>query len=272
MYPVLFTIGPLTVYSFGVFLIMALLCGLFLFWLQAKETTDDTEFIFDVALVGVVSGLLGARFLYALLHTRQFWPKLYNIFNVFGLPGFVYYGGIVGAIIGIVWFCRKQGKAAREYLDMAAVSTSVAHSIGLLGAFLSATAYGAKTQMPWGVFMAGLEGRRHPVQLVELFFELAIFLFLFYKAKKQRRAGTLAFYYVVLYAVARIVVEFLRGDSVYWFGIKTQWILSSIVIVLAFVYAYKRQLLPTAVFKKQRPVARQMVHGQLDTEAASDRQ
>lgn len=249
MFPVLFSIGPITLYSYGLFTALAFITGVFLFWRRLKENTDR-EFIFDTVLIGITSGFIGARLLYVALHPSIFWPRIYRLFDFFGHPGFVYYGALIGAIVAIVWFCRKQKRPVAPIIDTAALSVSIGHAIGLLGAFFSGALYGSITRIPWGVSMVGLPERRHPVQLIEMFMELFIWLFIYYQTHKRARPGSIAFYYVFLYGIGRIGIEFLRGDSVYWLGIKSQWIFSCIVIFMALVYAWKRNLLTTALTKK----------------------
>lgn len=249
MFPVLFSLGPLTLYSFGLFMTLALITGVFLFWRRLKDTIDR-EFIFDTVLFALAGGFIGARLLYVVLHPGTFWPKVYRIFDFFGQPGFVYYGALLGAIITIVWFCRKQKRPVGPILDTAALCVGIGHAIGLLGAFFSGATYGSVTTIPWGVSMVGLPEPRHPVQLFEMFMELFIWLFLYYMAHKRLRPGSIAFYYVFLYGIGRIGIEFLRGDSVYWFGIKSQWFLSLLIVAMALIYAWKRNLLSNTLTKR----------------------
>lgn len=245
MHPILFTLGPITLYTLGIFIAVSLVLGLFLFWRMLTDKGYEPEFIFDAALLTIVLGIAGGRIVYVVLHYKQFFPNVLHVLNLFGRPGFLYYGALLGGAFALIWFCRQRKKASRPLLDAAVLSVSIAHGISLIGAFLSGTAYGAKTSLPWGLSMVGLPDKRHPVQLVESVFEVALFSFLYYRYRKVHQPGAIAFLYIVIYATGRIFIEFLRGDSVYWFGIKSIWFISLIIMLLALVYALKRDLFPT---------------------------
>ncbi|RTZ62019.1 MAG: hypothetical protein DSZ33_00195 [Gammaproteobacteria bacterium] len=49
--------------------------------------------------------------------------------------GLVFYGGVIGAGLYLVWFCRRRGIAIFEMTDLAAPSLALAHVLGRIGCF-----------------------------------------------------------------------------------------------------------------------------------------
>ena len=96
MYPVLFQIGPITIYSYGLMLACAfLLCG----HLYARELGRrglDPELAGVVVTWAVVGGLAGARIYYLIENWRD--VKTHLLGAIFSGAGLVAYGGFAGGI------------------------------------------------------------------------------------------------------------------------------------------------------------------------------
>lgn len=236
MHPILLQIGPVTVYSFGIFAVLACLLGLFIFWREMRRFVPDTELIIDCALFAIVGALIGGRLLYVILHFGLFWPNVLDIFNLFSQSGFIYYGMLVGGALMGSWYAKKKHISRGLFLGTAALASSLAHAIGMVGAFLAGSAYGAVTSWPWGVSMVGLADKRHPAQLVEAVYEFILFGILLYVYRKKRQKGSVFVIYILAYALGRIVIEFLRGDSVYWLMLKSQWFFSACAALAMIAY------------------------------------
>lgn len=240
MHPILLQLGPLTIYTFGVFVALALLLGTYVFWRFTRHEGISVDRLFDGVLVTILGAIVGGRLGYVLLHFNEFFPHVYRVFSFFGYGGFLYYTALLGGILSLVWYCRNNRLPVARILDRAAIAASFSHMVGLLGAFLSGATYGAITTLPWGVSMIGLPGKRHPVQIIEALVEFIIFLFLVSRMRKMVQHGMIAIYYLFAYSTSRLVIEFLRGDSVYWFGVKAGWFLSLFALLITVLYWIRR--------------------------------
>lgn len=175
-----------------------------------------------------------------------------------GFSGFVFYGGLLGALAGMAVYCRVAKKPATLYFDMLAVVVPLFHAFGRVGCFLSGCCYGV--EFPGGVVFthATVDSAngvpRFPVQLFEAAFDLLIFLVLlrlFCRAggdgvsqpgAQASQPGALMFVYFLLYGVLRFFDEFLRGDVYRGFlgPLSTsQWI-SLILIAVALGFFLRR--------------------------------
>ena len=99
----LFSIGPLTIHSYGLMIALGILVCVFMGMYRARKHGYKDEAVLDIAIFGILSGFIGAKLLYVLVEFDRF---LENPMDVLGSEGFVVYGGIiVGALAGVI-YCR----------------------------------------------------------------------------------------------------------------------------------------------------------------------
>ena len=163
---------------------------------------------------------------------------LYAVVQCFA--GFVFYGGLIGAVVACCLYSRHRGWPVLERLDMFSVAVPLFHVFGRLGCFLAGCCYGVEAD--WGFMytdapVAEANGVvRLPIQLIEAACNLAIFALLLSLYLRDRMRGRLVAVYGIAYGLVRFVDEFWRGD-VYrgiWGPFSTsQWI--SIAVVVASV-------------------------------------
>jgi phosphatidylglycerol:prolipoprotein diacylglycerol transferase len=157
-----------------------------------------------VGAYGLVGGVLGAKLsMLVFLGPQTFWRLLPTIPQY----GAAWTGALFGGYVAVVLAERALG-VDRCTGDMAAPFIPLAQAIGRMGNFLAADAYGTVTSVPWAVHQAG--AWRHPVQLYELAFDLALFGFLWFRRYRSYRDGELFRIYVIAYALACFPLEWLR--------------------------------------------------------------
>lgn len=244
MFPILFSLGPIKIYSFGVFLVLAAIVGAFIIWREGRRQKFDEEKLLDLLLYVGIFGLLGARIYYLLLHFDSFGWNPFFWLLIFHFPGLDFIGAIIGGLLGLLIFTKKTGWSLCQVGDFLVLGVSLGEAIGRIGAFLSGSAYGALTSLPWAVSMIGLVGRRHPSQIYESLAAFLIFLVLLrLKMVGETRKlvpGFLFLSYFILYGLARFFLEFLRGEVVYFRGWRVNQIVSLIFIISALVLLYFR--------------------------------
>ena len=72
MYPALFKIGPLTIYSLGLFWALGALAAAWIVRRELKRYSYDPEIAASVVFAAAVAGLLGARLLFILEEWESF--------------------------------------------------------------------------------------------------------------------------------------------------------------------------------------------------------
>lgn len=224
MHPILFKVGPWTVYSYGVLVLAAFLAAYLFAKKKAVKIGLPAEMVSDLFLVLFVTGVLGSRLFYVLQHWDDFRGEFLRAFMIHE-GGLVWYGGFLAAASSGLVYAAFRKWPILKLADLTAPYLALGQGIGRLGCFLNGCCYGSETQHFWGVRFPGDTILRHPVQLYEAAASFLIFvaLLLFYD-RKSRKDGAIIVLYLWLYASARFVVEFFRADQVLTFGLSIpQW-------------------------------------------------
>ncbi len=257
MYPILFEIGPLTIYTLGVFWALGALAGAWIVSLELKRYGYDSAVAGNVVVAAALGGLLGARLLFIFEEWNNFTKAPFDF--LFSGAGFSWYGGLLGGALGAAWVFKKHNVPLARAGDISAPALALAYGIGRIGCFLAGDAtWGKVTDVPWGMAfpdaLAGwadpVTGKRyppgvkvHPTQLYELVQSLFVFAILWALRKRPFPPGALFWLYLSLAGLMRFIVEFWRANPVVALGLtEYQWI-SAILVVLGmwcFLFRLKR--------------------------------
>jgi phosphatidylglycerol:prolipoprotein diacylglycerol transferase len=223
MYPRLFELGPITVYTYGVLLAAAYLLGLKLAMVRAQARGLDANRVLDLGIYIIISALVGAKLLLLVTDFRTFSANPRELLTL-ARSGGVFYGGLIVAVGVALWYIRRIGLPLWTTCDVFAPGIALGHVVGRFGCFFAGCCYGRPTTLPWGItftdpFAAANVGTPlgvalHPTQLYEAGAELAILIVLLATERKGRGfAGRTFWTYLLLYAVSRFIIEFYRGDD-----------------------------------------------------------
>ena len=209
MHPVLFQIGPFTVYSYGAMLAVAVLVCAWGLGRDAARTGMPKDMAYDLLFWTAVGGIAGARLLYVLLYRDYFAASPLEVLML-SHGGLAWQGGFAGGILaGFIW-SRRRALPFRQILDLAAPYVALGQAIGRLGCFFNGCCFGR----PWvhGIYFPVHAQRLHPTQLYEAGGLFLIFIVLKLTAAKPRAKGTVFVMYLWLAAIERFSVEFFRAD------------------------------------------------------------
>jgi phosphatidylglycerol---prolipoprotein diacylglyceryl transferase len=223
MYPKLFQIGNIPVYSYGTMVVIGfLLCLWRAMRVCARRMETEPEGsprrirpddIFDLGMMGLLVGLVGARLAFILLSENKNWLEALRHWQ----SGLSLHGGMFAGILFLIWFCRRRKLSFFAVGDLAAVSFPLAYAFGRIGCFLNGCCYGGECALPWGVRFpdeqhpGALTPPSHPVQLYAMIINLVIFFLLTRWERKPHRDGEIFFAYIGLYGVYRSIMECFRA-------------------------------------------------------------
>jgi phosphatidylglycerol:prolipoprotein diacylglycerol transferase len=265
--PVLFYVGSLALSGYGLAIAVGFAAGVWLTVREARRQKLDGGAMLDLLFWILVSGVLGSRLVFVLLHIgeygrlclgsgveRPFGRVLADCAAALRLweGGLVYYGGALAAAASTALFARRHHWHFGQVADVLAPALALGHAVGRMGCFLAGCCFGK----PWehgvsfpanSVAFDDLAGRGvlapgatstpplHPTQLYEAAGELLIFGVLLLVRRRKPFEGSVALLYALLYAVLRFVVEIFRGDSRrgFVFSFLSTAQLISVVIALA---------------------------------------
>lgn len=254
----LFKIGNFGVPAMGVCILVGAILAVFLSWLLRKESSLDWNGeVVDAIIWAVLLGFVGMKLLYWIVTPNEFIDAIKHgrILELL-TTGMVFYGGLVGGILGIYICSRKKKRSFFEFSDLMAPCFCVAHACGRIGCLLvgccagvepgDPVLFGATTYHGACAFTYA-DGHQHlPVPLMEAIFLLLLCVALILILKKTKKLGTVTGWYLVLYAIWRFVIESFRGDAergIYGLFSTSQWISFAILLagILILVTARKRQ-------------------------------
>ena len=232
MYPVLFQIGPITIYSYGVMMALGFLAANWVVGKTLAAQGKDPNFSSTLVLWAAIGGLVGARLLFILDNWIAFLDN--PIALIFTGAGFVWYGGLIGGVVGVTLCIWRAGFSWFEVMDAVAPGIALGHGIGRIGCHLAGDGdWGPPTSLPWGVaYTKAIVGwdyppgvRVHPSALYETLAYVLIFVFLWKRQSTTQVVGTQFWWYLLLSGVARLGIEFVRINPALALNLsEAQWI------------------------------------------------
>jgi phosphatidylglycerol:prolipoprotein diacylglycerol transferase len=219
--PVLVQWGPLAIRWYA----LAYIAGLVLGWLLIRRIVSDDRYwngkrrphaatIDDLLVYCAFGVIVGGRLGNVLFYDPQYYfSHPIEIFKIWE-GGMAFHGGLIGALIGVLLFCRRYGAPVLTVLDLCSLVAPIGIFLGRIANFIRPELWGRVTDVPWAVVFPGTDGRpRHPSQIYEALLEgLVAFTVLYALAQKGalRHPGILTAVFAIVYGAARIFSEFFR--------------------------------------------------------------
>lgn len=237
---------------YGLCIVIGIICAFLLSYFLCKKRKIDTDDLILICTYLLLFGFLGAKILYILvsyksLDFRRIFSSLKE-FNAFLNSGFVFFGGILGGIVGFLFVKKVHHININEYVSCITPGICIAHSFGRIGCSLAGCCYGRVTH---GNFYfrytesiaAPNNVKLFPVQGIEAFFVFIIGIGLFIMVLKKSKLKV-EYIYILLYSFLRFFLEFFRGDNErgFLFFLSTSQIISffAIIIILIFIFCGKK--------------------------------
>ena len=241
-----FNIFNFPVYSYGIILAFAVFLGVCTAEILAKKFSDIPEnFFVDNSPAVIIAGILGARLYYCIVNYPYYIHNPLEIFDI-RQGGLSIHGMLIAGIVTVYFLAKKYRVNLLRLLDVLACSVILAQSAGRWGNFFNSEAFGYPTGGNWGVFIPVPQRPVeflnyelfHPAFLYESFLDLVIFAVLIFILRRTR-AGCTFFWYLILYSVVRIFVEYFRIDSVLNIGGFPIAQVVSVLLIIAGVIGLK---------------------------------
>ncbi len=211
--PVAISLGPISIHWYAI----SYLVGIGLVWWtlgyrnRHYASGYSDEEVSDLVFFAVLGVLLGGRIGYMLF---------YGMENLLANPasalrvwegGMSFHGGLIGVLLGVLWFARKTGRTFFQITDFIAPSIPIALGCGRIGNFINAELPGRVTEAPWGLVYPGEVVARHPSSLYQAMLEgPVLFVLLWVFAMKPRPVMAVSGLFLVGYGLLRIFSETFR--------------------------------------------------------------
>lgn len=217
MHPVLIDFGPFALHTYGLFVALGCLAGMFVAQREAIRLKVDPGAVGDLCFYILIAAVLGARLFYVAVNLPVFLKDPIEVFRIWN-GGLVFYGGFITAAVTALIFLKKSGLPMWKTTDILTPGVAIGHVLGRIGCFFAGCCYGKQCHLPWAVTfsdpgsLAPLGIPLHPTQLYEVVNNLIIFLFLWGFRSKKRFDGQIFWIYLLVYGLTRTLIEAFRGD------------------------------------------------------------
>ena len=209
------TIGPVTIYMYGLMMALGFLAALGLCLLRGKKQGLREDIIWGIFYCAIIGGLLGSRVLYYIVELQEIIKDpsiLWNFRN-----GYVIYGGIIGGVVTSYVYCRIKKAMFIKYFDLVTPALALAQGFGRIGCFCAGCCYGKETHAWYGITFhnsgfAPNGVKLIPTQLISSVGDFLICVLLLLYAGRKPKRGRVSALYLILYGVGRFALEFLRND------------------------------------------------------------
>ena len=254
-----FNIGShnFTVMWYGLIICLAIFTAFSYFVFRAKQQGIIFDDMLDIALVTVVTAVIGARLYFVVFYggyletdgtfIENVLGTLYNVIAVWN-GGLAIYGGIIFGALAVFYMSRRKKISFFTLGDMAVPSVMLGQAIGRWGNFCNGEAFGSETTMPWRMGLCNVEtGFRtmyvHPTFFYESLWNIIGFTLINIFYQKRKYHGEVIVWYFSWYGLGRTFIELLRTDSLMIGPFRVSALLSaSLVIVLLPIGIFLRRL------------------------------
>lgn len=264
MYPNLFKIpipeflqgflpAHLIIHTYGFCIATGILVSYFFLLKRLKRQVGaDSDQVANFVMLTTIVAVLGGKIVFFFEEPSYYFGHPANMLRSFG-SGFVFYGAFIFALPVLYYYFKKHNWPKRKMLDTIAIVATILLFFGRLGCFSAGCCHGIRTDSWLGVVFSNpncvaypLNTPLYPTQLFEAGLLVLIFIVLYLFRNKKQYDGQLFLIYMLMYAIGRFFIEFLRGDTERGFLFNgrishSQFIAIIIVIVAIVAHFYMKK-------------------------------
>ena len=247
-------LGPLNLHFYGIIIAFGLMLAVIYGMHRSKKFGLKSDDILDGVLWIVPFAIICARLYYCIFKWENYASNPLSMLYIWE-GGLAIYGGVIGAVVGVIVFCRVKKISLGAVLDLVSLGFLIGQSIGRWGNFFNREAFGAETEsfLRMGLYntVLGKYQYFHPTFLYESVWNAAGFVLLHCLSGKRKYDGQIALGYVAWYGLGRAIIESLRTDSLYIGPFRVSQLLAAVsclAAVAVLIWQMFRQQDPANLF------------------------
>ncbi|MCH8080676.1 MAG: prolipoprotein diacylglyceryl transferase [Proteobacteria bacterium] len=254
--PVALALGPIKIHWYGITYVVGIVTAWLLLRWRAKnnpligwkqEHIDDMVFFATLGII--VGGRLGSVLFYNLPYYLDHPIDILKI----NQGGMSFHGGLIGALLAMLWFARKTNSGFFNVIDFIAPVVPIGLGCGRIGNFINGELWGTPSALPWAMIFPDPRAggiARHPSQLYEALLEgFLLFVILWLYSSKPRPMMAVSGLFLLGYGVFRFGVEFVRVPDAHIGNLAFGWVTMGQVLsfpmiilgIVSMVWAYKNR-------------------------------
>ncbi|KOO46483.1 prolipoprotein diacylglyceryl transferase [Priestia koreensis] len=220
--PIALHLGPLEIHWYGVIIAMGALLGLIIAIKEGKKRGINPDAIIDLIMFALPIAIITARIYYVSFEWGYYKQHPSEIIAVWH-GGIAIHGGIIGAVVTAIVFCRKKNLSFWKMADVLAPSLLLGQAIGRWGNFMNQEAHGdavsrsflESLHLPnFIINQMYIDGTYYqPTFLYESLWSIVGVIILLSLRKANLKRGEMFLTYLAWYSIGRFMVEGMRTDS-----------------------------------------------------------
>ena len=233
--PILISIGFIDLYWYGA---MYAISFILIDYFMKKNNIDNDVFtiilIDKILIVSLVFLLIGGRLGYVIFYNFDYYyENLYKILYIWE-GGMSFHGALIGIILGLFYISTKEKIRFLKLTDFVVIYVPIGLFLGRIGNFINSELYGSPTDGSWGVIFPLIDDiPRHPSMLYEAILEgLLLFYVMLVMSKLKPNKGVLTSLFLIIYAVFRSSVEFIRVPDIQIGHLYSNWLTMGMILSL----------------------------------------
>lgn len=257
--PVAIHIGSIKIHWYGIIIAIAFVSATLIAQWRMKKEALNPEHVTNMLLIILPVSIIGARLYYVIFEWHRYHDNILSILAVWE-GGLAIHGGLISGALAGIWYAKKHGLPYLKVADIVAPGVILGQAIGRWGNFVNQEAYGgpvSETFMSYfPLFIQQqmyIQGQFvHPTFLYESGWNILVFAFLIVVSTRKKFEGQIAFMYLGLYSIGRMVIEGLRTDSLMLGAVKVAQMMSFSLIIISIVALI-------VLHKKQKPLIQSQI-------------
>jgi len=256
--PVILHSGNFELRWYGVMIMLAAVAGIIILLRRGVSKGISRDDIYSLIPWVFIGGLAGAR-LFHVADNLRYYLKNPLLILQFQQGGLAIWGALLGGAIAAIIYCRVRKLSLIRMADAAVPALLVAQIIGRVGCIINGDSYGSLTSLPWGFIYTnpgalipssywGLP--THPYPVYEMLWNGIILLVLLKLEHVFKKDGMMFFSYLVLYAVGRFILTFVRQENTWFWGLQEAQVLALAIFFISAItaiYIYRKPLVPVVL-------------------------
>lgn len=233
-----FTVFGKEIYLYGVVIALGFLLAIFYLRRRVKEFGTNFDLVTDAILITVPIAILCARAYYVIFSWDVYRDHPISALYIWE-GGLAIYGGVIGAILGLILFAGIRRQKLTPYLDLMSLGLLIGQSVGRWGNFFNREAYGAEITNGFFLRMGLIDKATgavrywHPTFLYESVWNLLGLILLHFLSKRRKYDGQIFLAYLAWYGLGRVWIEGLRTDSLYLGSLRVSQLLAGVSFAAA---------------------------------------
>ncbi len=246
------------IYFYGICIMLGVIAATLLAQAEAKHRGYDPEFLWDALFWVVLAGIVGARIWHILtpppsmvaegITTQWYFQHPLDMINLrnggLGIPG-----AVIGGALALLVVAHRRKMSFLTWADVIAPGVALAQAIGRWGNYFNQELYGKPTNLPWKLYIDPAHRVQpylnndyfHPLFFYESLWNVLVMALLLWAARRFKdilRPGDIFLAYMILYAIGRFLLEFLRVDASQVAGFNFNQYFMVVVMVVSGIAIY----------------------------------